>query len=164
LKYLVLITLTLLLDRAQSQSYVQSSGLPEVFLIGEHEDHYLELSQQHPGSLMALYHNDIDQAYKGWSDFLMDVEDYALDVNFDLKGVKLWLNIYFNADGTISNLAFFPKPNSRNVPNEQLVGFFKNFVRQYHFTESTDAGFQHSASASFPTFFHRTNPETAKNN
>lgn len=94
----------------------------------------------------------------------MDVEDYALELNFDLKGVKLWLNIYFNADGTISNLAFFPKPNSRNVPNEQLVAFFKNFIRQYHLIQSTDVGFQHSASASFPTFFHRTNPETARNN
>ncbi len=95
---------------------------------------------------------------------LMDIEDYALELQFDIRGVKLWLNIYFNADGTIANLAYFPKPNSRNVPEEHLTAFFKSFVRQYHFPEQTDQGFQHSASASFPTFFHRTTPETARNN
>ena len=153
-----------MLVHAQSKTYAQQSVLPEVFLIGEHEDRYLDLSQQHPGSFMTLYNNDINLAYKGWSEFLMDVEDYALDLDFDLKGVKIWINIYFNDDGTISNLAFFPKPNSRNVPNEQLVAFFRNFIHQYHLIEATDIGFQHSASASFPTFFHRTNPETAKNN
>jgi len=158
------ITLTLLLVHAQSQLFAQPTGLPGVFLIGEHEDQYLPLAQEHPGSFMALYNNDINLAYRGWSELLMDIEDYAIDLDFDIKGVKLWLNIYFNADGTISNLAFFPKPNSRNVPNDQLVGFFKNFIRQYHLSETAEVGFQHSASASFPTFFHRTNPETARNN
>jgi hypothetical protein len=51
------------------------------------------------------------------------------ELNFDLKGVKVWLNLYFNADGTISNLAFYPKPNSRNVPEEELIAFFKNFCQ-----------------------------------
>jgi hypothetical protein len=138
--------------------------LPEVFLIGEYEDHYLELSQQHPKVFMSVFNNDIEQAYKGWSEFLMDVEDYAADVKFDIKGVKLWINLYFNADGTIAHLAFYPKPNSRNVPQEHLIAFFKGFVRQYHFLEKADEGFQHSAGASFPTFFHRTAPETARSN
>jgi hypothetical protein len=153
-----------MLVHAQGALYAQQSGLPEVFLIGEHEDQYLTLAQEHPGSFMALYNNDINLAYRSWSEFLMDIEDYATEMDFDLKGVKLWLNIYFDADGTISNLAFFPKPNSRNVPDEHLVAFFKTFIRQYHLTVTAEIGFQHSASASFPTFFHRTNPETARNN
>jgi len=138
--------------------------LPEVFLIGEYEDHYLELSQQHPAVFMSVFKNDIDQAYKGWSEFLMDVEDYATDLNFDIKGVKLWINLYFNPDGTIAHLAFFPKPNSRNIPQEHLVAFFKSFVRQYQFPEQANEGFQHSAGASFPTFFNRTTPVTARGN
>jgi hypothetical protein len=164
LKYLVSITLILLLESAHAQSHVQSTGLPEVFLIGEYEDKYLELSEQHPDMFMTVYKNNLDQAYKGWSEFLMDIEDYATELKFDIKGAKLWMNIYFNPDGTISHLAFFPKPNSRNIPEEQLTAFFKNFVRQYRFLETSDRGFQHSASASFPTFFHRTTPETARNN
>ena len=113
---------------------------------------------------MSVFNNDIDLAYKGWSEFLMDVEDYASDLNFDIKGVKLWINLYFNADGTIAHLAFFPKPNSRNVPQDQLVAFFKTFVRQYQFPEQAEEGFQHSTSATFPTFFNRTTPITARSN
>ncbi len=164
MKYLISITLILILESANAQSHVQSTGIPEVFLIGEYEDRYLELSEQHPEMFLSMYNNNLDQAYKGWSEFLMDIEDYAADLKFDIKGAKLWINIYFNPDGTISNLAFFPKPNSRNIPEDQLVVFFKNFVRQYRFLETSDKGFQHSASASFPTFFHRTTPETARNN
>ena len=164
LKYLFSITLTLFLVRAQLQPPVQTSALPEVFLIGEYEDQYPELSIQHPKVFMSVFNNDIDLAYKGWSEFLMDVEDYAADINFDIKGVKLWINLYFNADGTIAHLAFFPKPNSRNVPQEHLVAFFKNFVRQYHFPEQAEEGFQHSTGASFPTFFNRTTPVTARGN
>ncbi len=165
LKYLLIITLTLILDYARAQTTVQPTGtIPEVFLIGQYEAHYLNLSKKHPAAFMSVYNNNIDQAYKGWSELLMDIEDYALDIHFDIKGVKLWLNVYFNPDGTIAHLAFFPKPNSRNVPQEHLIAFFKSFVRQYHFIDTADKGFQHSASASFPTFFHRTTPETARNN
>jgi hypothetical protein len=77
LKYILSITLTLLLVRSNSQPPVQVSALPTVFLIGEYEDRYLELSQAHPAQFMSVYQNDIDLAYKGWSNCLLDMEDYA---------------------------------------------------------------------------------------
>ena len=147
-----------------AQSHAQVSAVPKVFLIGEYEERYLELSQNHPAQFISVYQNDIDRAYKAWSNCMMDMEDYAAQLNFDLKGVKLCLNLYFNCDGTISNLAFFPKPNSRNVPEDQLAAFFKNFVNYYRLPVSAEKGFQHSTSASFPTFFERSNPELAKKN
>jgi len=142
----------------------QTTVVPEVFLIGQYEDSYFQLSQQHPQALLSVYNDNLDLAYKGWSEFLMDIEDYATELEFDIKGAKIWLNVYFNQDGSISNLAFYPKPNSRNIQNDHLVAFFKSFVRQYHYPEVAEKGFQHSASASFPTFFHRTSPVTAKGN
>ena len=137
---------------------------PQVFLIGQYEDQYLVLSEKFPQPFLQVYNNDIDLAFKGWSELLMDIEDFAADISFDLKGVKLWLNIWFNPDGTIAHLAYFPKPNSRNIPEAQLTAFFRTFVKQYHYKDTAVQGFQHSASASFPTFFHRTVPETAKSN
>ncbi len=164
MKYLFCITFTLLVVYSYSQPHALASALPTVFLIGEYEDHYLELSQAHPAQFMSVYQNDIDRAYKGWANCMMDMEDYADRTNFDLKGVKLWINLFFNADGTISNLAFYPKPNSRNVPEEELATFFKNFISQYRLPVTAEKGFQHSTSASFPTFFQRDNPELAKRN
>jgi hypothetical protein len=140
---------------------VAVTSLPDVFLIGEHEEHYMTLSKEHPALFMSVYNNDIDRAFRGWSDMLMDMEDYAADLNFDLKGSKLWINLWFNADGTIRHLAFFPKPNSRNIPVEHLSAFFKNFVEHYQLPVKSAKAFQHSASAAFPTFFHRDLQPTA---
>jgi hypothetical protein len=153
LRYLLIITLTFLLDFAVGQSSVPVTQVPDVFLIGEHEEHYMTFAKQHPALFMSVYNNDIDLAFRSWSNMLMDMEDYAAELNFDLKGVKLWINLYFNADGTIAHLAFFPKPNSRNIPTEHLTAFFKNFVRDYSLPVNAAKAFQHSASASFPTFF-----------
>lgn len=164
MKHLICITLTLIVGSAIAQPPAQTARVPEVFLIGQYEDQYLLLAQEYTQPFLDVYNNDIDLAFKAWSELMMDVEDYAADLSFDLKGVKLWLNIWFHADGTVGHLAYFPKPNSRNVPEEQLTAFFKSFVRQYHLPKSSDKAFQHSASASFPTFFHRTVPVTVKSN
>ena len=162
MKYLIIIALTLLLDHAAAQSGAIATNVPEVFLIGEYEDQYLALSKQHPAIFMSVYNNDIDKAFRGWSNMLMDMEDYAANINFDMKGVKLWINLYFNADGSIEHLAFYPKPNSRNLPVEHLAAFFKTFIRDYKMDVKSEKAFQHSASAAFPTFFHRDLQETAK--
>ena len=150
------------MDHAIAQSISNSVSAPEVFLIGEHEDKYMALSKQHPAIFASIYQNDIDRAFRGYADMLMDMEDYADRIRFDIKGVKLWFNIYFNADGTIQHLAFFPKPNSRNVPEEHLVAFFRSFVQQYRLPVTAEKNFQHSASAAFPTFFHREQQPSAK--
>lgn len=161
-KNLFIILLTLFLDRAFAQSVTTPASVPDVFLIGEYEEQYLTLSKQHPAIFMSVYNNDIDKAFRGWSNMLMDMEDYATSINFDMKGVKLWINLYFNADGSIEHLAFYPKPNSRNLPVEQLAAFFKTFIKDYRLEVKAEKSFQHSASAAFPTFFHRDLQETAK--
>ena len=167
MKYLIAITLAFVLDFASAQSTatvtpIPVAPIPEVFLIGEYEDQYSVLSKNHPAIFVSVYSNDIDRAFRGWSNMLMDMEDYAADLGFDIRGVKLWFSLYFNADGTINHLAFYPKPNSRNVPIEELTAFFNNFVDYYRLPVKSEKAFQHSASAGFPTFFHREVQETAR--
>jgi hypothetical protein len=38
---------------------------------------------------MSVYHDDIDLAYRSWTNILMDMEDYATDIDFDIKGKTL---------------------------------------------------------------------------
>jgi hypothetical protein len=163
LKLILSITLTLGLVCAHLDTHAQSPTLPKVYLIGEHEESYLGLSQQYPANFLAVFNNNIDLAYTTWSACLLDMEDLATRLNFDLKGVKLWMNLYFNADGTIAHMAFYPKPNSRNVPNEHLVAFFKTFVKDYELPVSALKGFQHSTSVSFPTIMQRDAPLAKRN-
>ena len=133
MKYLISITLILILESAHAQSHVQSTGLPAVFLIGEYEDRYLELSEQHPDMFMTVYKNNLDQAYKGWSELLMDIEDYAADLKFDIKGAKLWMNIYFNPDGTISNLHFLHSSTGLHLRRRGIIK-----VTEIHSSDSAD--------------------------
>lgn len=140
----------------------QAEELPVVFLLGEHEDRYLELSQSYPAVFVALFHNDLDAAFDVWRNFLMDVEDYSARINFDLRGVKLWLTLYVRPDGQIAHIAFYPKPNGKLLPNDQLAAFFRQFARERRLPVTWDKGFQHSASASFPTHFARSGQETVR--
>lgn len=161
LKYLIAITLALSLDFASAQPVATGYSVPSVFLIGEYEDQYFALTKAHPAIFMSAYNNDIDKAFRGWSNMIMDIEDYAGRVQFDLKGVKLWLNLYFNSDGTIRHLAFYPKPNSRNMPVDDLADFFKDFIAQYRLPVKSQKAFHHSASAGFPSHFYKNLQETA---
>jgi len=138
--------------------------LPTTFLIGEYTEHYEELSNQHPDILLSVYQNDMDFAFERWSGMLVEMEHYADEIMFDLKGLKVYMNLYFNADGTIQHLSFYPKPNSRNIPTEELNAFFKSFTNQFQMVVTTDKGYQHSASASFPTFFSKVSPESVQRN
>jgi hypothetical protein len=147
---------------AASAQTKDADELPLAFLIGEHEDNYLGLSQAYPAVFVALFDQDMDAAYAQWGRFLMDIEDYAARLDFDLKGVKLWMNLYFRPDGRIAHIAYYPKPNSRLVPNEHLTAFFRQFAQQYKLPVTWDKGFQHSASATFPTHFTRAGMETVR--
>lgn len=162
LRYLIVITLALLSGYIGAQTSGTDKALPEVFIIGEHEEQYLDLSRQFPAVFMSVYNNDISRAYSGWTELLMDIEDYATEIGFDIKGTKLWLNLWFRPDGSVAHLAYYPKPNSRHIPEEHLIAFFKNFVRQYKLPVTSDKGFFHSAGAAFPTFFERTTADKGK--
>jgi len=144
------------------QAETASDGLPAVFLIGEHEDSYLALARAFPAVFVSIYQEDLDAAYQAWSRILLDLEDYAGRLDFDLKGVKLWFNLYAHPDGRIAHIAFYPKPNSRLVPEEQLTALFRQFARDYRLPVSWDKGFQHSASASFPVHYIRAGQETVR--
>lgn len=93
---------------------------------------------------------------------MMDLEDYADAKGLDIRGAKLWLKVYFNENGKLEHLAFYPKPNSKNIPSEQLIALFKNFVRDYHAPVIWEKGYQHSTNVSFPTYYSRSGIETAR--
>jgi hypothetical protein len=59
--------------------------------------------------------------------------------------------IFWNADGSFRHLAFYPKVNSRNIPNEELLAFFKGFSKEYRIPIKAAEGYSHYGSASFPT-------------
>ncbi len=130
----------------------QLDTLPEVFMIGQHEIEYEDLVAKCSNPLLTVCQDSMDLAYKRWMGLLSEMEQYAESSDFDIKGIKIWLNVFWNPDGTIKHLVFFPKPNSRNMDFNNLTLFFEKFTGTYEMESLDSKCFSHYGSASFPTF------------
>lgn len=128
------------------------STLPSVIMIGEQELAYEAMVSGCSEHLLSVCNDSMEGAYKEWLLMLKDMETFAEAQEFDIRGIKIWLNIFFNMDGTIKHLAFYPKPNSRNMDFEELRHFFAEFVKQYKFSKTNAECFAHYGSAKFPSF------------
>lgn len=135
-----------------TQSPEGEQDLPVVSLIGEYGTAFENLTLTHPDMLLNVCGDDLDYAYDKWMDLLGAMEDFSEEIDYDIRGLKTYMYVFWNADGTIAHLGFFPKPNSRNIEIAELKAFFKQFVRQYRMPISAATGFSHYASAAFPTF------------
>lgn len=91
-------------------------------------------------------------AYSKWMGFLSDIEGYSDQVNFDLKGIKIWINVFWNSDGTIKHLVYWPKHNSKNMDTDELTTFFGSFLAQYQSPITDQVCFSHNGSANFPIY------------
>lgn len=145
----ILVLLIAFMAVGQSETQVSERA----FLIGENEDHFELLVTEHSEQLLNVCNNSMDKAYDAWVSLLKDLEGFAEDRKFDLKGTKIWINVFWNADGSIRNIVYYPKPNSKNMDFSLLSSFLADFAASYQFTLTNDKPFSHYGSASFPTFY-----------
>ena len=131
----------------------QSDITDRAFLIGDNEEYFESLVSDHSEQLLNVCNNSMDKAYESWVSLLKDLEGFSEDRNFDLKGTKIWINVFWNADGSIRNIVYYPKPNSKNMDFELLSNFLSDFAASYQFTLTNENPFSHYGSASFPTFY-----------
>lgn len=130
----------------------QKSKHPSVFLIEDNSDAFEQLSMRYESSLITACENNMDNAYSNWISMMREVETFAEAKNFDIKGVKMWIKIFWANDGSIDHIAYFLKPNSRNISTTALSKFFKDFANFYKFPVTTQFEYSHYGSASFPIF------------
>lgn len=128
---------------------------PKSSLIGEDEQHYEYLSMEHQTSLLTVCEQDMTVAFNKWVSMLQEMEAYADLIEYDLKGLKLWLNIFWDDNGKIHHIAFHPKPVSRNTDIAELKAFFSSFMNHYTFPLAADTKYSHYGSATFPLHFQR---------
>ena len=126
------------------------NALPKVFLLGNHEVAYEKLSGEGT-SLLAVCKDDVIAAHGKWNSLLKEMEAHAEMINYDIKGVKMWLHVFWDNNGKIDNIAFYLKPNSRNVKTEEMTAFLTDFVNNYRLPAQHDERFSHYSGAAFPT-------------
>ena len=130
----------------------ETSTWPRVFVLGENERMLDHLFTEHSGSLLEVCDNNMEKAYKHWLNMLKKMEDYATEIDFDLKGIKLWIHVFFNSDGTIKHTGYYLRPKSRNMQPEDLYAFFSSFMRHHRMPVQAETPFRHYTSVSFPLF------------
>ena len=150
---ITLLLLTSMIDLSARE--IMSSrldSLPTVFMIGENEAEYEDLVSTCNDPLLSVCNDSMDEAYKKWLGLLSDMEKYAESKDFDIRGIKIWLNVFWNTDGSIKHLVYYPKPNSRNMDFELLSEFLVVFQSEYNMNFTNQKCFSHYGSAAFPTF------------
>lgn len=129
---------------------VDSIKLPKVFLLGEHEKEFEKLQQQYSTSLLSTCGYNPDLTFDKWAQFLIDMEDYSEAINYDLKGVKMWIEVFWLPNGSIKHIAYALKPQSRNVETKELSAFMSSFINHYKPRFQPNKKISHSAHAFFP--------------
>lgn len=132
--------------------YESPDTLPVVFMIGQNELQYEGLVTECSNPLLTVCQDSMDLAYRQWMGMLNEMEQFAEKSEFDIKGIKIWLNVFWDAEGQIRHLVYFPKPNSRNMDFDLLTKFLFKFADNYQMDQPSAACFSHFASATFPTF------------
>lgn len=135
-----------------SSLYSQIDELPPVFKIGDHEKDYEKLVTQCNTMLLTVCKNNMEKAYSSWTNMLGDMENYAEEIDFDLKGIKIWINVFWDENGSVEHIVYYPKPNSKNMNFDELTAFLKLFMNEYTFDQKSSRCYSHYGSASFPTF------------
>ena len=149
----IFIVFTIYISSFGQQKQISTNAMvPSVFYIGEHESAFEKMVKDYNTLLFTVCDNSMELTSDSWTMFLKDIESYATLNNIDLKGTKYWMNVFWNKDGTIDHIAFFPKPNSRNMNYDDIKTFLTGFVRQYQSPMKFKNRFSHYGSASFPVF------------
>ena len=132
---------------------MQIDSLPNVFMIGENESEYERMMTGCNTLLLSICKDDMELAYRKWLGLLSEMEKYADTKEIDIRGVKIWINVFWNTDGSIKHLVYYPKPNSKNMDFDKLSVFFAEFAQEYKMEfSSIEKCFSHFGSATFPTF------------
>jgi len=150
---LLIILLFTVLFEANAQSKKGTlATLESVFFVGEHEQEYEKLVVNYKTLLFTVADNDMNLAFDEWTNLMKDIEAFSTKSNIDIKGVKVWINVFWSSNGNIDYIVFHPKPDSKNMDYEAVRSCFANFIKTYQSPLKYSSKFSHYGSANFPIF------------
>ena len=70
--------------------------------------------------------------------------------------MKLWLYAFWEKDGSLGYIAYYPKPNSKNFKAEDMNSFLADFCKIYNSPLKYEKPFSNYSTASFPIMIEKT--------
>lgn len=158
--FALILTLTSLFANANTRTVEGSltdtiPSIPRVFVLGQYDAPFESMKGDYDATLASACKNDVELAYYSWVHLLKHMESFSGRTGYDLNGVKVWLYVFWAKDGTIDYVAYYPKPNSRNIKGEELTVFLNEFLKSYTFPIKNDKNFSNYSSASFPVMIEK---------
>jgi hypothetical protein len=144
---IIILFISLIASLGYSQDEVS-----KVSLIGENEKEYEQIMIQCSTPLLSITNNSMEEAYNLWTTMLAKMEADASNNGIDIRGLKIWMNLFWEADGSIKKIVYYPKPNSKNMDFDQLTAFLKIFAEDYMLDVNNGTCFSHYGSATFPVY------------
>lgn len=143
---------TLILGTILSFSTLKAQDMPVVFELGTQEVAYEKLNEMYSQSLLEASNGDIKMAFDNWLHMMGEMEAYAKKIRFDIKGIKLWLHVFWNEDGRVAHIGYLLRPESRYIDAAEMGAFLKTFMDRYEFPQKSTEKFSHYTGASFPVY------------
>lgn len=88
------------------------------------------LKQAYPRSLSDHFQN-INEAFSLWNDFENQFITFLASQKSSFEGGKIWVEIYWNADGNIEHVGYFSQKKLTRSKDEELSDLFTSFVDEY---------------------------------
>lgn len=148
---LLIFVFTSLIVSAQKSVEGEKKVYPTVFQIGDQPEAFEKLSEDYETGLLDVCDDDVKKAHQQWTLMLKAMENYAKANDFDINGLKMWMKVFWEEDGTIKHIAFHLKPTSKNLDRKTLENFLKNFSKSYSIDVKAAENYSQYSSAAFPT-------------
>jgi hypothetical protein len=130
--------------------------IPRVFVLGQYDGSPFEsMKGDYEATLASACKNDMELAFYSWVSLLKHMETFAGRTGYDLNGIKIWLYVFWSKEGNVDYIAYYPKPNSRNIKGDELTNFFNDFLKNYTFPIKNDKRFSNYSSANFPVMVEK---------
>lgn len=133
----------------------QNSSLPKAtpiaFVIGQHPIIFESLSEEYATLLLTACDDDMNKAFYSWKSLLQEIGTFAVRNDVDLNGVKMWLKVFWSADGKIDHIAYDLKPESRNISRREVTALLEKFVLADEVNlDLGSSNFSHYGSVAYP--------------
>lgn len=130
----------------------QAQELPKILDANSSDQQLEALSSEYKSSLLTAADTNLTKMVNTWKHCLTAMEFYADKINFDIKGVKMWVKIFWAKDGKIDHIAYYLQDNSINIPKVDFEAFLNSFSKNYQLPIGHKHRFSYASRVQFPMY------------
>ncbi|MGH1337133.1 MAG: hypothetical protein ACRBFS_13500 [Aureispira sp.] len=139
----------------QAQQARTNQALPKVINVAQNSAVLEELSNQYQSSLFSASDTNFVTTINNWRGFIQSIEQYAEDIDFDIKGVKVWVKVFWAKDGNVDYIAYVLSDRSINIDIIEWEAFLRSFMRNNKLALKYKRGFTYDGRMMFPLSYRR---------